>query len=44
MKENRITVREADLFDSKDSEAVLSVLDSYARDPMGMKKSLPKTV
>lgn len=44
MEENRITVREADLFDSKDSKAVLSVLDSYARDPMGMKKSLPDGV
>jgi ribosomal protein S18 acetylase RimI-like enzyme len=39
-----IEIREANLAESADAEALLEVLDSYARDPMGGAAALPADV
>lgn len=39
-----IAVRSADLSDPADAEAVVAMLDAYARDPLGMSAPLPEEV
>jgi ribosomal protein S18 acetylase RimI-like enzyme len=39
-----LTVRPADLTDPADAEAVVAMLDAYARDPLGMSAPLPAEV
>jgi GNAT superfamily N-acetyltransferase len=42
--DSQISVRSADLFVPEDAEAVLAMLDAYARDPLGMSAPLPAEV